>query len=310
MGIFRVSKYLESQILVVLVTGGEGSKTFRPFPSGCTLSNLGWSSTANVVGSTPYITSGWDLHHTLPVVEFWCLPHFPVPAIVVLLLRQETIALSQKEKSRPSSGKFAPRPIAPARPQSPAVSAATLKVPDTNLVPNPLVNKAPTSDSPVPSDNLKSSESSNETQCKRNLLADIIEASGILLDNSSSEKSPVKKSDEAKTEKELTYHQETDLKATKSSKSCSSSDSSVSAQESTNVKSRPVKEISDDALSSEMEKNVTDNKKEGDTQVESTEIPAKETSKVLVSPQIATENPSSSEQVTQIEMQAAKDKNL
>ncbi|KFM67138.1 Protein EMSY, partial [Stegodyphus mimosarum] len=187
---------------------------------------------------------------------------------------QETIALSQKEKSRPSSGKFAPRPIAPARPQSPAVSVATLKVPDTNLVPNPLVNKTSTSDSPVPSDNLisKSSESSNETQCKRNLLADIIEASGILLDNSSSEKSPVKKSDESRPEKELTYHQETDLKNTKSSKSCPSSESSVSTQESTNVTSRPVKEISDDALSSEMEKNVVDNKKQGDAQVESTEV--------------------------------------
>lgn len=128
---------------------------------------------------------------------------------------QETLSITQKQdKSKTSNVKTIPRAIAPARPQSPAVSITSIKASEANSTPNPSTVTAAQSDSSSSETrNTKPIENTSEAQCKRNLLADIIEASGILLENNSLDKSSKDKSD-VKNNKEivsLSNHQELEI---------------------------------------------------------------------------------------------------
>lgn len=158
----------------------------------------------------------------------------------------ESASLAQKqEKSRLSGAKLAPRPIAPAITSSPAVSATALKIPETSLLANPFSTKTSQPDSSVSSDNSNPKlQENSENQCKKNLLADVIEASGIL--ESGPDKvsaNPKDKSKDLKEDKLPTSSQETEVKSFKKVTLASSGAdvaSSVS-QETSTLKSELIK---------------------------------------------------------------------
>ncbi|GIX75276.1 BRCA2-interacting transcriptional repressor EMSY, partial [Caerostris extrusa] len=110
-------------------------------------------------------------------------------------------AVTQKaDKSKPSGIKPIPRAIIPPRPQSPVVSITPIKSSETNPVSQSSTTQLENSTSDT--QNVKSSDNNNEMQCKKNLLADVMEASGIL-DGNTIDKSSKDKTSTIKSNKEI-----------------------------------------------------------------------------------------------------------
>ncbi|CAL1287942.1 unnamed protein product [Larinioides sclopetarius] len=107
----------------------------------------------------------------------------------------ETISITPKSDKGKSSGiKTIPRAIAPARPQSPAVAITSLKASETTPVSNSnavITSQPDSSTSDVR--NSKPVENAIDGTCKKNLLVEAIEVSGILENN------PADKSSKEKT---------------------------------------------------------------------------------------------------------------
>ncbi|GFQ85820.1 BRCA2-interacting transcriptional repressor EMSY [Trichonephila clavata] len=133
---------------------------------------------------------------------------------------QETISITQKQdKNKTTTVKPIPRAIAPARPQSPAVSITSIKASESNSAPSSnTVTTTQSDSSPSETRNSKPTENTSEAQCKRNLLADIMEASGILLENNSLDKFSKDKGD-LKNKEIVSHSNHQELEITVSQKS-------------------------------------------------------------------------------------------
>ncbi|GFU07083.1 BRCA2-interacting transcriptional repressor EMSY [Nephila pilipes] len=225
---------------------------------------------------------------------------------------QETISITQKQdKIKSTNVKPIPRAIAPARPQSPAVSITSIKASEANSAPSSTTVTTAQSDSSSETRNSKPTENTSEVQCKRNLLADIIEASGILLENNSLDKSSKDKGD-VKNNKEivsLSNHQE--LEITVSQKSPISS--SVTSDAAHNKSSESNTSKADNSNNRDSTLTVTPVDRNGKEVPKHVSLPAEAQSKesVVSSSHSVNENvTSSSESCSKAHKEVSKEKDL
>ncbi|GBN41874.1 hypothetical protein AVEN_112955-1, partial [Araneus ventricosus] len=145
---------------------------------------------------------------------------------------QETISITPKpDKSKSSGIKTIPRAIAPARPQSPAVAITSLKASETTPVSNS--NTVTTSQPDSSTSDVRNSkpvENTSDGPCKKNLLVEAIEVSGIL-ENNPADRSSKGKNEAVKNNKEtinLSNHQELEITVSQKSAGTSASDTNTS----------------------------------------------------------------------------------
>ncbi|XP_054713609.1 BRCA2-interacting transcriptional repressor EMSY-like [Uloborus diversus] len=220
----------------------------------------------------------------------------------------EAVNMAQKQEKRPGA-KIAPKTIAPARPLSPVVSATTIKIPESSLLSNPAISKASQQDGVTQPENsnAKVVENSAEAQCKRNLLADIIEASGILLESNSEKNSSKDNGDGTPIEKGG-KNQEPKLKKAQSNSISSSTNEASSFPDSSSSKA-PVSNESSESVSVfsiPEEKNGNDVKKQGAEK----KVLKRDSSNTLVSTSQVVNEQANTEQGCQKLAESANDKNL
>ncbi|KAG8197437.1 hypothetical protein JTE90_014922 [Oedothorax gibbosus] len=197
-------------------------------------------------------------------------------------IAQESVSNSQKpDKNKPSGSKTTSRTISSVRPVSPGVSIiSTEKVPATKAVPKPSSTPRPTTEA----HNSKPPENSTDVQCKKNLLADIMEASGILLESTARNKAMKDKGSSVKSNKEMSNHDEIEIIGQKMSSVSSSSEIPSSRLSESNASKKGTESKASGSLTvKSVNRNgvVTQNKES--TQAQSLESQTKDTCNSVVS---------------------------
>ncbi|XP_055947481.1 BRCA2-interacting transcriptional repressor EMSY-like isoform X2 [Argiope bruennichi] len=199
----------------------------------------------------------------------------------------ETIAITPKSDKNKSSGiKTIPRAIAPARPQSPAVAITSLKASESTPVSNSstVITSLPDSST---SDvrNSKPAENINDGQCRKNLLAEVIEVSGILESNPA-DKNSKEKSEVVKNNKEasnLSNHQEPEITVCQKNAGTSANDTnSTRLTESNTPKTDTTSNKAGDSALSVSQSDINGKETSKQTSLP-TEVQSKETGSTVIS---------------------------